>query len=128
MRELDYTLPFIPFGKGGFIIFNQLKQAIRIIRMTIAIDYDDTYTKAPYMWDKIIRVMKNHGCKVICVTARHDSMMEDVYNHLKGTIHKCRIYNTDHEFKRPFLQKKGIRVDIWIDDMPELINNSMIIK
>ena len=41
-------------------------------KLTIAIDYDDTYTADPSFWNKVIELAKDHGHNMICITARRN--------------------------------------------------------
>ncbi len=34
-------------------------------KLTIAIDYDDTYTADPVFWDKFIQLAQNHNHKML---------------------------------------------------------------
>lgn len=50
--------------------------------MNISIDFDDTYTRDPEMWNAFIRLAQASGHKVYCVTAR--SWRED--EQVLGTV------------------------------------------
>ncbi len=41
--------------------------------MIICIDYDDTYTRDPSLWDSFISNVKHRNHTVICVTMRSES-------------------------------------------------------
>lgn len=85
---------------------------------TIALDYDDTYTACPAMWDRVVPIFKAHGFRVLVVTCRcgTDENVEKV------KVPGCSVVFTDHQPKRDYLKhKRGIEVDIWIDDYPEAI-------
>ena len=56
------------YNRGGiwsFIIKPQL---------TIAIDFDDTFTADVEVWSLVIQVLQNAGHRVICVWARGDNL------------------------------------------------------
>ena len=86
--------------------------------MTIALDYDDTYTLNPELFNEIIKVFKSHGYKVLIVTYRHSTAFNDMNMNIKGI--------SDYVFtggiaKEKYCNECGIEIDIWIDDSPEAI-------
>jgi hypothetical protein len=87
--------------------------------MIIAIDYDDTYTRDPALWSTFINLAQYQKHTVYSVTCRHDTFenREEVQMPLPRTRH---IF-TGHSPKRWHMEQLGIRVDVWIDDMPETI-------
>lgn len=87
--------------------------------MRIAIDYDDTYTLNPEMWNEIIEVMRKHDCSVACVTSRRKTFdnIKDI-SEATGLSVVCCDYNAKAEVMR----KLGLRVDVWIDDNPYCID------
>lgn len=85
--------------------------------MLIALDFDDTYTRDPQMWDMIIGVMQRHGHTVICATMRFPQEGEELHNTIGK---KCKIVFTSRKAKKIYLNEViGIFPDIWIDDTPE---------
>ncbi len=84
--------------------------------MNISLDYDDTFTVYPDMWLKVAKMFQLHGCKVYGVTYRGEGKVSDKYKEA------CNggIYFTGGESKRKYMSDKGIRIDIWIDDMAKL--------
>lgn len=54
--------------------------------MTIAIDYDGTWTQAPEMWrDFILMAKELYGAEFLCITGRRDTnknrkVMQDIIN------------------------------------------------
>jgi hypothetical protein len=85
-------------------------------QLTIALDYDDTYTADPGLWNLFIKSARERGHKVICVTCRGQSW--DNADLLKLPI---LVYYTDMAPKRWHMEQLGITVDIWIDDCPECV-------
>jgi hypothetical protein len=87
--------------------------------MTIAIDFDQTYTADSRMWYNIIKLMKSYGHNVVCVTCRPEW---DIFSmeQLEDLIGKENIFFTDGEAKIPFMEGRH-HVDIWIDDCPATI-------
>lgn len=86
--------------------------------MIIAIDYDNTYTAAPELWNEVIRLFQTAGHIVICVTARPDTMGQPVIDSIGKLV---PIIFAGAEWKRTAAEKRGYKVNIWIDDSPEYI-------
>lgn len=87
--------------------------------MLIAIDYDNTWTRAPGFWAIFAGNCRTQGHQLICVTGRSPSQpvplqMPVVYAH--------------NEFKRTAAERAGYKVDIWIDDMPGVIEDARILS
>ena len=89
--------------------------------MNLSLDYDNTYTRDPAMWDSIIEVIKQHGHKVIVVTTRTPSEGVEVRRDLANKVDS--IIFTSRKGKMDFVQALGVSIDIWIDDMPWFIVN-----
>lgn len=88
--------------------------------LTIALDYDGTFTADPEFWLKFIDEAKNQGHTVICVTMRYEHELDDtVFNEkLKKAI---KIIPTGRKAKKKFLATIGQKIDIWIDDQPDFL-------
>lgn len=90
--------------------------------MIISIDFDNTYTVDMVLWDSFAKFAMNRKFKVICVTARSKQSMEAVYNSIGKVIGIENCFYTNFQPKRQFMKSQhNIDVDIWIDDMPEMI-------
>ena len=87
--------------------------------MLIAIDFDDTYTKDPYLWNDFLKKCKLRNHEVICVTMRFEEEGEMLQHTIAHFVDK--IYFTERQAKKPFLEKMNIKPDIWIDDSPHWI-------
>lgn len=90
--------------------------------MNIALDFDETYTLDPTLWDVFINAAVRKGHKVFCVTMRNDDEMMEVYSQLNGKVNA--IFNTSRHAKLPYMNKVGIKIDVWIDDRPDFILNN----
>lgn len=88
--------------------------------VVIAIDYDDTYTADPDLWDHFIQKARELGHKVVCVSCRRTG--GDNHDILKQGP-KVPVYFTNMAPKRWYMDRNGISVDIWIDDMPECVTD-----
>jgi len=90
--------------------------------LNIAVDFDDTYTLNPVMWNEIIKILFKSNFNVYCVTARPDDHMKAVYEALDGVVPRDMIINTSLRCKRDHLRKHhNIHIHVWIDDTPDAI-------
>lgn len=90
--------------------------------MIIAIDFDGTWTADPELWSAFCRSAISRGHQVWCVTARVPAMMDEVFETV-GVIlgtHRCLSVGSEPKASA-FERHTGQRVDVWIDDAPELI-------
>ncbi len=94
--------------------------------MIISLDYDNTYTRDPEMWNKFILDAEEIGHKVICVTGRAhlDHFMKPVLDSI-GKL--CPVVFAGSKWKRDAALEAGWKVDVWIDDMPEYISKQHLI-
>lgn len=83
--------------------------------MLIALDFDGTYTADPALWDSFITAARLRGHEVHLVTMR--GQREPV--RLGANVD--RVHYTDRRAKRPYMQARGLTVQVWIDDMPDFI-------
>lgn len=88
--------------------------------MTIALDFDDTLTADPEFWWTFAALAEAHGHRVVIVTYRLKSgeFAPEVDRVVQGRL---PVVWTERQPKRPAADAAGYEVDIWIDDMPELI-------
>jgi hypothetical protein len=91
-------------------------------KMKISIDYDDTYTRDPVLWDKFAADALARGHQVYCVSARGESEMGDPKRTIGQVVGPDNCFGTGLLPKRDFMWRKhGIYIDVWIDDQPEMI-------
>ena len=95
--------------------------------MKIALDYDDTYTRDPLMWNWFVQEALSRGHTVYCVTARSDRQLDEVEQTLGLVLEPGHIIACGHEPKRRFTQDMDIMIDVWIDDSPEFIVDMEVI-
>jgi len=90
--------------------------------LIVAIDYDGTYTDLPSVLGAMVEDLHNRGHLPILVTMRRDDedgrVGENIYRMFRN-----RVYYTGHTAKRPFMERLGIKVDIWIDDNPKWVEH-----
>lgn len=93
--------------------------------MIIAIDFDNTFTADPEAWREVILMMQAKGHKFVCVTGRSDDEMGDqVRKAIDGLI---PIVFAGSRWKREAAKRSGWDVDVWIDDMPEMVGQQNLI-
>lgn len=89
--------------------------------MTIAIDYDDTFTKAPELWNKFVEAATALGIDVIIVTMRNTEQIGDLHQ-VAHSVPRDKVFFTALQGKRKFMKDNhGRHIDIWIDDSPEFV-------
>ena len=93
--------------------------------MTIALDYDGTYTLDPKMWDVFIVMASMFGHTIKIVTMRGDAetgrgeCIDIVFAECSSGIDE--IIYTNRKAKKPYCEEHEIHIDIWIDDQPEFL-------
>jgi hypothetical protein len=89
--------------------------------MQIAIDFDDTFTRDPEGWLEVISLLQGRGHSVVCITLRSDLgfMGQEVTKQLE---HIIPIVFCHGKLKRKVALEAGYKIDVWIDDMPGLID------
>lgn len=92
--------------------------------MNIGLDYDDTYTRDPEVWDAFITLMRARGHKVYLVTWRFEAELGPVRtHHLQYKVDE--IHATGRQAKEKHMFEQGICIDVWIDDNPRAILHTM---
>jgi len=88
--------------------------------LTVAIDFDDTFTADVDTWSEVIRTLQRSGHVVVCVSARREmfSNRRELETSLPEGV---AVFLSYDEPKRQFMEKQGYDVNIWIDDIPEAI-------
>lgn len=90
--------------------------------MKIALDYDNTYTAAPALWENFVEeaVKSKHAVRIITyrsVGADNEKLIE------AAKKLGVKVMFTAGTAKRKYCIDKGWEPDIWIDDKPESIIN-----
>lgn len=80
------------------------------------IDYDETYSYDPELFDAFIKLAKDRGHHVCIVTFRDESQPVKVEG--------VEVFYTSGKYKAPYMRSIGYEPDIWIDDWPELIGDT----
>jgi hypothetical protein len=86
--------------------------------LTFAIDFDDTLTACPTLWRSFIEQAKSLGHRVYCVTARRDTdeNRECVDEWMTDNGIDLHVIYCSLASKIATMERRGIKVDIWIDD------------
>ncbi len=89
--------------------------------LTIAIDFDDTFSADPDLWREFVSIAtgRRFGHKCILVTNRTEDMGNDVRAEVGDLM---PIVFAGVFSKRSMAARAGYAVDIWIDDTPEWID------
>jgi hypothetical protein len=90
--------------------------------MNIALDFDDTYTRDPELWNIFIFAARTRGHDIRIVTFRKSTMRDPALDNMD-----IPVIFTEYTQKRAFTNKMGWMVDIWIDDSPEFIVNTVVL-
>lgn len=85
--------------------------------LIIALDFDETITADPVLWEGFIALAKSRGHSVTIVTLRPEK--QDNSDIIKfATKHNINVVFTAGKQK-----EDTFKADIWIDDIPALIPN-----
>jgi acid phosphatase class B len=87
--------------------------------MVLSLDFDETYTRDPLLWDNFIKMARHRGHKVYVVTMRYERESLQVTDALKDKVDG--IFFTGRKAKYDFMIEQGIIVNVWVDDMPWFI-------
>lgn len=92
--------------------------------MTIAIDLDNTWTQDPTLWSEFRISAIKRGHTVIMATGRSGYSSDMDRWRIPGDM---PIFYCAGELKDNALKREGIYVDVWIDDMPGMIQKCKIL-
>jgi hypothetical protein len=88
--------------------------------ITIAIDYDKTWTADTELWQWFVRAAEDRGHRVVMVTGRRAWSDDMSRGGIPSTV---RIIFSGDEMKEKAARLAGERVNVWIDDMPGVIQS-----
>lgn len=93
--------------------------------MNLSLDYDQTYTKDPLLWNWFAQEAMNRGHQVYCISARSVNDMDEPKMTIGRVIGVENCFGTNLLPKKSFmLNMHKIKIDVWIDDTPEMIVES----
>lgn len=89
----------------------------------INVDYDNTFTSDPDFWVLFIDSAQLRGYKIFCISQRTDNCTnkEELRKALPAGV---SIFLTNHNPKKEWAERRGLTVDIWIEDNPLAIFES----
>lgn len=88
--------------------------------LTIAIDFDDTFSADPDLWREFVRIATGRRYKHICILVTNRT--EEKGNDVRAEVGDLMPIVFAGEFsKRSMAANAGYLVDIWCDDSPELV-------
>lgn len=91
--------------------------------MKLALDFDDTFTRDPFLWVRFIQNAKEIGHEVLIVTAR-DSHNDGIkWRALEMTHSPAPVIWCDGRPKKAMCEAHGVHIDVWIDDNPRGIHS-----
>jgi hypothetical protein len=93
-------------------------------QLTIAIDFDDTWSADPEGWRCVFDLLTTRGHVVIMATGRHQ-WSDDMGR--AALPPDMPIVYCGSELKERATRAAGYSVDIWIDDMPGMIQHCHIL-
>ena len=88
-------------------------------KLLIALDYDETYTADPVLWQNFIANAKHRGHSVIIATMRYPQEGAEIEQELGATVEK--IVYTSRKAKYDEVQRQGFYPSIWVDDSPHFL-------
>lgn len=90
--------------------------------MILAINFDETYTRDPALWDGLLGAALARGHRVYCVSARHGAADGGGPGDDRPAHRAGRRFGTGGAPKRRFMEDAvDTHVDVWIDDAPESV-------
>jgi len=92
--------------------------------MLIALDYDGTYTADPRMWRTFCTMAQSLGHSFVCVTGR---AVPPDFTRDPPLPQGMPIVCAPEGYKRNAALRAGFKVDVWIDDIPEMIGPSKVL-
>lgn len=94
--------------------------------MNIAIDFDGTFSRDPSFFIDVIDAGERCGHKFLIVTGRSD--IGDMGVQVRRLVgDRVPIIFAGPDWKRDAVRKRGLTVDIWIDDSPEHVGPQNLI-
>jgi hypothetical protein len=88
----------------------------------ISIDFDETWTQDPEAWRTFARLLQRRGHTVIVTTNRYPLPLvaQEVYASVRTKAVRDIIF-AGAKPKREAARERGYRVDVWVDDTPEMV-------
>lgn len=91
--------------------------------MNIGLDYDHTFTADPALWDFFTALCHHRGHRVFIVTARHKHEVLEL-----EVPRGVQVIFTGRKMKeRHCADHHALKIDVWIDDMPGMIQETRVL-
>lgn len=90
----------------------------------MAIDFDNTWTTAPIVWLRIVALLEKAGCQCIIATGR--TGFSDDMERARLPPGMPVVY-CGSRLKEDVCREQGWNVNIWIDDMPCMIQGCRVL-
>lgn len=91
--------------------------------MNLSLDFDDTYTRDPKMWQSVIKTMQESGHKVYLVTWRTPEECKELPEELTNIVDG--VYPTSRKAKESYMLSQGINIHVWLDDNAWAVTHTM---
>ena len=93
--------------------------------MNIAIDFDNTWTVDPDMWQafRVLAELQGHSCIIATNRYKWSRDMDRWMLPVDMTVIYC-----GGEYKDVACKMQGWKIDVWIDDTPRMIQPSLLIN
>lgn len=89
-------------------------------KLTIAFDYGGTWTEDPEGWSIVYHTLISRGHRCIMVSETVEGQNEDMSDVIQ-LFGKENVYYSAWFLKSIWMWRHNVKVDIWIDDRPQLI-------
>lgn len=86
--------------------------------MNVSLDFDDTSTRDLACWLEVAKVLQKFGHTVYMVTMRYT---HERHPDMKPFEEIMQVVYTGRMAKQAFMYGLGIRIDVWMDDMPKWV-------
>lgn len=87
--------------------------------LLFCLDFDETYTADPVLFDGFIQLLKSRGHSVIVATMRYEHEGQEIIDALGDKVEK--IIFTGRKAKVKFVEEAGYYPSIYIDDSPHFL-------
>lgn len=93
--------------------------------MIVSLDIDGTWTKDPRGWLAFATMFESFGHEVIIITNRRGYSDDMERMSIPPTM---KVIYADRKLKRRAAEEAGYIVDVWIDDMPGTIEETLFLQ
>lgn len=100
------------------------------MKMTIAFDFDGTWTLDPILFNGVARAFLMNGHSVVMITGRSpaNSPITDEDRSENLIPPDIPILYSCGELKESFATKRGLTIDVWVDNEPGTIQPQKVVS